>query len=237
MVYRYDPCNPCCTDGGSGGGNPTNCSGCSWPSAWTVEVKGIRNTSSCQTPVLQPGATTPARWPDSPCFHVMNDESNALLPGCEILNGTFTLTSAALADYPTGCVSEALGWSTGSPASQLCMGAAGPRIDMVCCSSVLVSQIQFSERWTLPTVAGFFLLLWQPTGIAEWGTDVIGHPDFWICRQAAWPIPFFCPFTEIECFQPITFNQIPYVLPAPGLPAALPLLCQNFPGTLEAVPA
>src|SRR5579872_6980254 len=33
MVYRYDPCSPCCV--------AQNCAGCSWPFVWEVEVSGL----------------------------------------------------------------------------------------------------------------------------------------------------------------------------------------------------
>jgi hypothetical protein len=224
-AYRYSPCQPCC-----GPTVPTNCGGCSWPSAWTVTVGGISSTSNCQTPVIQAGLSDPPGWPDSPCFHQSKDGGldGPLFPGCEILDGTFTLASPP---SPGGLI-----W-TFQGNQGICVPGVVPLpfLQMTCNASALPNQLYGStggaSRFSTPS-GGMLLLLWTAVGIASWQQGIVGHAPQWFCTGGAYPIPFFCPFDEIRCLQPMTLTQLPY-----SNLSNFPLSCQGIPGSLTVTPA
>jgi hypothetical protein len=227
----------------------TTCGQCSWPTHWTITVSGVSDLDCQAAANLQVGAPTPPGWPDNPCWHEGSNMANALLPGCETINGTFMLSSVTGGggEAPNGCGSG-VAWTTGLTALNFCNNAIGalgpvtpslPRIDLICCSSVLTDAEQFFEKWSLPAAPGMYLLIWQPTANAFYGSFQAGGgpPYQYACEAASFPVPYFCPFSQIECLQPITLTQISYVLPFPGLPPTFPISCTGFPGTVTVTPA
>lgn len=236
---------------------PASCGECSWPTTWTLPVSGISDLN-CQTDaVLQEGSTPPAGWPDNPCWHQNGNMSDPLLPGCELLNTTLTLYQNQFYS-PTGCngtEGASLGWSSQIPSGfgslnvELCNTASGglgiyspalPRADMSCCPSLLTQTHQFDQVWTLPTAIGLYLLIWNLTANAFYGLiqGSNGNNQYqYACEAASYPIPYFCPLSEIVCLQPITFTQLSYVWPIPDTIPPFPQSCQNFPSTVVVTPA
>jgi hypothetical protein len=59
----------------------------------------------------------------------------------------------------------------------------------------------------------------------------------WYCRGQPYVVPYFCPFNEIECLQPVTLAQLPYTLFDEGTIPPYNPGCADFPPTITITPA
>jgi hypothetical protein len=251
MVYRYDPCNPCCSSGGGGGTSPTSCGGCSWPTHWSCTINGISSTGACppqpQTGLANGPPESGDEWPWS-------GECTGGVATCEAaLNGTFTLGGST---GPQGWAGGgSADWSTGFVSGLLCStSGTSVVIDLYCVEQAILenfgtpgsgnSQISFP----FPT-SGLLLYLWTTQTAAYWWwvLNEINNPSggIWWCGGPSYAIPYYCPFNEIECLQPVTLTKLPYAVLRPGTvgPSGAPSGvtfsegCSGYPSSITITPA
>ncbi|HET6323893.1 MAG TPA: hypothetical protein VFG04_04265 [Planctomycetaceae bacterium] len=227
------------------------CGGCSWPTAWTVEIDGFANApvdhsldnpnagapeegNACQpsTPFLGNIAfgstqllTPPPGWPDSPCYH-LNGHDGPLVPDCTSLNGLYTLTVGAP------------GWIYVGPLPTVCLDIGGvvpgwPLATLSCYAAATPGVKSGKYIFDVPG-PGFLFLLATPEGGNGWAIPSVGQPPRWACAEAVSSIPYFCPLAEIACLQPITLNQLPFQV----WPAFIQMsMCEGWPASVTLTPA
>jgi hypothetical protein len=94
-------------------------------------------------------------------------------------------------------------------------------------------------------------LLYSKLVWITWSNPTTCGIDEWVCGSRTYALPYFCPFSAIECLQPITLSQLGTVQYFPGLAgigqcpndhtkfvqADEEPACSGFPSTITVTPA
>jgi hypothetical protein len=168
--------------------------------------------------------------------------SGPLIPGCDSLNGVYTLSSSAsrigLGIGAIPSLGGFWGYVGAEPFVCLHVGSEGgipaswPAAALLCLDEPQTGMKAGSFEFSTPA-PGMLFLLFVPQSEAGWQIPIVGHPPQWSCAVGASAIPYFCPFNEIECLQPITLSQLPYTV---WFPFPLPNSCQGWPGAVTVAP-
>jgi hypothetical protein len=241
----------------------TNCGQCSWPTHWTVTIGGLASSAKCQTfsvahPLGGLVPPVPPENPDSVCFHQLQWTgangnfqrvgnlaavlASPLVPGCDALNGTYTLVGPGPPP-----LFGAKGW-TYQGNQNICLNGGNaarfnapnpvlPFLNLTCADVSPGGFIQAGNGWTFTAPGpGMYFFLGVEGCALNW-SSLDAQPVYlgdWVGESVVYLIPYYCPFNQITCFQPITLNQLPLAqhtaFPAPDC-------CQGWPATVTVTPA
>jgi hypothetical protein len=111
-----------------------------------------------------------------------------------------------------------------------------PALQLSCVPEAIPNAGGGTSEFSVPGGGMVFLLSTIQGQAAHVGPDTMGN-SHWQCVNIRYTIPYFCPFDEIACLQPLTLNPLPFTIRLQGGFYLFPLGCAGFPGSITLVPA
>jgi hypothetical protein len=245
MGYRYGNCIGC--------GCPiSDCGGCSWPTQWKCAISGVSTSKPCPVTEVTPAGGPPQSgngWPwTGDCDAGADCES--------VMNGTFTLSGGTA---PGGWNGGPANWSAGVLATMCNTDTFGGHLDLYCMGAAAIEDFgppsggTPGSSYSLPGLGLLLMIRAWGGPLAYWwwsnlNTIPASGPGSWYCGGPSYGVPYFCPFSEIQCLQPVKLNQLAYTpltfpiatsgpgTVPPGAQSQSPI-CSGFPSSVTIVPA